>query len=218
MPDGEGRKERVADGVEDGVVRELECRRKGKGRRIEQRLGFGIAVDGRVRQTRGDEHVEGGRHVDINIDGEVEGIANSTLMEHGDRLSTSLGGDNMLARPRTFDRKNRVRCAGSMGTRPDTANGRAFAFTIAAIAVRYAAWLSGSEPRLLDLLGVYGVFPVTLCSTSNSDTLCVRGTGRSGYRLGVGEDMLEIVERGMTVADSEGDLRDGQASRVACGY
>ena len=75
--------ERVADGVEDGVVRELERCRKGKGRRIEQRLGFGIAVDGRVRQTRGDEHVEGGRHVDINIDGEVEGIANSTLMEHG---------------------------------------------------------------------------------------------------------------------------------------
>ena len=107
-----------------------------------------------------------------------------------------------------------------MGTRPETANGCAFALKIAAIAARYAAWLSysGSEPRLLGLLGVCGVFPETLCSTSNSDTLCVRGTGRPGYRLGVGEDMLEIVERGMTVADSEGDLRDGQASRVACGY
>ena len=98
-----------------------------------------------------------------------------------------------------------------MGTRPETANGCAFALTIAAIAARYAAWLSysGSEPRLLGLLGVCGVFPETLCSTSNSDTLCVRGTGRSGYRLGVGEDMfdiaLEMVARGIAVTCTSGE-------------
>lgn len=57
---------------------------------------------------------------------------------------------------RTFERKNRVRCAGSKGTRPETANGCAFALTIPDIAARYAAWLSysGSELRLLGLLGV----------------------------------------------------------------
>ena len=37
----------------------------------------------------------------------------------------------------TFERKNRVRCAGSKGTRPETANGCAFALTIPAIAARY---------------------------------------------------------------------------------
>ena len=83
-----------------------------------------------------------------------------------------------------------------MGTRPATANGRAFALTTAAIAVRYVASLlcSGSEPRLLFLVGLNGGLR---CSTSNSDMLCVRGGGRSGYRLGVGEDMLDIVESGI---------------------
>ena len=86
-------------------------------------------------------------------------------------------------------------CVGSIGTRPDTQNGRAFAATTDAMADRYVTSLgSGSEPRLLFLVGLNGGLR---CSTSNSDMLCVRGGGRSGYRLGVGEDMLDIVESGI---------------------
>lgn len=69
-------------------------------------------------------------------------------------------------------------CVGSIGTRPDTQNGRAFALTTDAIAERYVTSLeSGSEPLLLFLLGLNAILR---CSTSNSDTLCVRGGGRSG--------------------------------------
>lgn len=93
-------------------------------------------------------------------------------------------------------------CVGSIGTRPDTQNGRAFAATTDAMADRYVTSLgSGSEPRLLFLLGLNGVLR---CSTSNSDTLWVRCGGSSGYRLGVGEDVLEIVERGIGRIDSGG--------------
>ena len=100
---------------------------------------------------------------------------------------------------RTFDRKNNVREFGSIGTRPPTAKGRPFELMTAAIAERYVAWLSysGSEPRLLVLLGECGTFAAIVCSTSNSDMLCERGTESSEYRLGVGEDMLEAVERGI---------------------
>ena len=85
-----------------------------------------------------------------------------------------------------------------MGTRPDTAKGRAFEVITAVIAARYAALgsCSGSEPRLLGCFTAeWDDLGDMVCSTSNSERLCVRGTGRSGYRLGEGEDKLDIVER-----------------------
>ena len=80
MPGGERREERIPHRLEDRVVRELERGGEGQVGRVEERLRLRVLAPLCMRQAGRDEHVQRGGHVFVDVDGEVERMADPTLV------------------------------------------------------------------------------------------------------------------------------------------
>ena len=118
---GEMGEKGVADGIEDGMVGDLErCGEREVGWEEEGlAVGVGIEVGGLVWSAGGDEDVECGGSVVEDVDGEVERMRDSAL---GCVSWRGLAVDEQ----QTLERKKRTSWLESQGTRPDTANCLAF--------------------------------------------------------------------------------------------
>ena len=97
-------------------------------------MGDGIEQSGYGRRVLGERR----RCIIVRVDGKVEGVCDTTLQRV---VSTERTGRGQ-AKVRTLVRKNKLRSAGSMGMRPEIANGRICALTSLATDVANTAWAS----------------------------------------------------------------------------